>query len=190
MIPINLIRQYHFCPRIVYYSLLTNIKPIYPRQVSLGLEYHKLQERLSKNRKFEKLHIDYEEVILDKYLENEQWNIVGKIDMALLCKDEVIPIEFKDINAKKPSYSHILQLYGYGLLLEKEYEKRFSRAIVIYGNNMKLFHIEITQKIKDDFLKTVKKIESIVANGNFPHSSANDKQCSQCEYLNYCDDRF
>lgn len=190
MIPINLIRQYHFCPRIVYYALLTNIKPIYPRQVSLGQEYHKLQERLSRNRKFKKLHIDYEEIVLDKYLENEQLGIVGKIDMALICKDEVIPVEFKDINAKKPSYSHILQLCGYGLLLEGEYEKSFRRAIVIYSNNMKLFHIEITAKIKNDFLETLKKIEGIVEKNNFPHSSANERQCSQCEYLNYCDDRF
>jgi len=50
MIPINLIRQYHFCPRIVYFNLLTNIKPIYPRHVSLGDAYHQMQEKLGVNK--------------------------------------------------------------------------------------------------------------------------------------------
>lgn len=191
MIPVNLIRQYIFCPRIVYYNLLTNIKPIFPRQVSLGIEYHSLQEKLSKNRKFKKLDIEYNEALLDKYIENETLNICGIVDLALLCNDEVIPVEFKFIEAKKkPSYSHVLQLYGYGLLLSKEYNKEFKRAIIIYSNNMKLFKIEITQKIKDDFLKTLKAIEKVERNNILPNSSANELQCSQCEYLNYCDDRF
>ena len=190
MIPVNLIRQYSFCPRIVYYNLLTNIKPIFPRQVSLGTEYHTLQEKLSKNRKFKKLGIEYNEVVLDKYLEFEAINICGKVDLALITDDEVIPVEFKFIEAKKPSYSHVLQLYGYGRLLSHEYEKEFRRAIIIYSNNMKLFKIEITPKIKEDFFKTLKAIEKIERNNILPNSSANELQCGQCEYLNYCDDRF
>jgi len=190
MIPINLIRQYNFCPRIVYYNLLTNIKPIFPRQVSLGTEYHTLQEKLSKNRKFKKLGIEYNEIVLDKYLELESINICGKVDLALITDDEIIPIEFKFIEAKKPSYSHVLQLYGYGRLLSHEYGKEFKRAIIIYSNNMKLFKIEITEKIKEDFFKTLKAIEEIERNNILPNSSANELQCGQCEYLNYCDDRF
>lgn len=190
MIPINLVRQYHFCPRIVYYSMLTNIKPIYPRQVSLGVEYHDVQEKLSKNRKFKKLDILYDEIILDKYIENEKLNICGKVDLALINKEEIIPIEFKDIEAKKPTYSHILQLCGYGILLHNKYQVDFKQAFVIYSNNMKLFHINITDKIRADFFDTIKSIEEIVNNDILPNSSANEQQCSQCEYLNYCDDRF
>ncbi len=190
MIAINLIRQYRFCPRIVYYILLTNIKPIYPRQVLLGSDYHHLQEELSKTRKFKKLRIEYDEIILDKYYEDEQLNICGKVDLALICRDEVVPIEFKWIDSKRPSYSHVLQLYGYGLLLSRVYDREFKRAVISYSNNMKLFHIEITPQIREDFFKTLRAIEQIVQNDILPHSSAGEAKCSQCEYLNYCDDRF
>jgi CRISPR-associated exonuclease Cas4 len=190
MIPINLIRQYHFCPRIVYFQELTNIKPYYPRHVSLGEDYHKIQEKLSKNRKFKKLNITFEEVIIDKYIENVNLNICGKVDLALVCKDEIIPIEFKDIDTKKPSYSHILQLCGYGILLEKYYKKEFRKAYISYSNNMKLFPINITPKIKNDFFDTLEKIKQILQNDILPNSSANENKCSQCEYLNFCDDRI
>ncbi len=190
MIPINLIRQYTFCPRIVYYNLLTNIKPSFPRQVSLGSDYHILQEKLSVNRKFKKLNIQYREVILEKYIENEKLNICGIVDLALLSDEEVTPIEFKFVDSKKPSYSHVLQLYGYGILLSEKYNKDFKRAFISYSNNMKIFKIEITRKIEEDFFNVLSKIVKIVDANMLPESSADEKKCSQCEYLNYCDDRF
>ena len=189
MIPINLIRQYKFCPRIVYYNLLTNIKPIYPRQVNLGSDYHELQEEMLKSRKFKKFHIDFEEIISDKYFENENFNICGKVDLAFICKDEIIPCEFKDIE-KKPSYSHVLQLVGYGIILQKEYDKKFEKAYIIYGNNIKFHKIEITKRHIKDFFDVIKNIEKILKNDILPNSSANESQCLQCEYLNFCDDRF
>jgi CRISPR-associated exonuclease Cas4 len=190
MIPINLIRQYHFCPRIVYYNLLTNIKPIYPRHVSLGEDYHKIQEKLSKNRKFKKLKIYYEKMIINKYLEDESLEISGIIDLALITKTSVIPIEFKENLTKKPNYSHILQLYGYGYLLQKNFNLDFTQAFIIYDKGIKFHHINITSKIKESFLNTLEKIKKIINHGILPSSSATDKQCSQCEYLNFCDDRI
>lgn len=189
MIPINLIRQYKFCPRIVYFNLLTNIKPIYPRQVSLGSDYHDLQNEMIKSRKFKKFNIEFEEILYDKYLENVELNICGKVDLAFLCEDEVIPVEFKHIE-KKYSYSHILQLVGYGLLLEKEFNKKLTKAFIIYSNNMKFHKIEILDKHKKDFFEVVKDIEEILKNDIMPNSSADENKCAQCEYLNFCDDRF
>lgn len=190
MIPINLIRQFHFCPRIVYYSLLTNIKPIYPKHVELGLKYHEIQEKLSKNRKFKKLKINYENIVLNKFLEDSKLGIYGKADLALIAKDEVVPIEFKFIKPKKPSYSHILQLFGYGYLFKQYYNKEFKRMVIIYSNNIKVFNIEATEKHKEDFIKTVEEIKKIANSSVLPDSSANEAKCLQCEYLNFCDDRF
>jgi CRISPR-associated exonuclease Cas4 len=149
-----------------------------------------MQEKLSKNRKFTKLNIEYEDVIMDKYFEDEKIGIAGKIDLALICKDEIIPIEFKDVETKKPTYSHILQLYGYGYLLSKNYNLDFKQAFIIYQNNIKLHHINITSKIKNDFFDTVDKIKQILDDDILPNSSANETKCSQCEYINFCDDRI
>jgi radical SAM protein with 4Fe4S-binding SPASM domain len=55
---------------------------------------------------------------------------------------------------------------------------------------MKIFNVEIKNKIKDDFFKILKDIEQIEKNNILSHSNADDKKCSQCEYLNFCDDRI
>ena len=188
MIPINLIRQYHFCPRIVYFNLFTNIKPIFPRHVELGKNYHQLQYNLTKHRKFKKLNINYKEILIEKYLENETLNINGIVDLAFIG-DEVIPVEFKFID-KKPSYYYMLQVVGYGMLLEKEFNLPFRRGYIIYSNNIKFYPIILSDKIKKDFFNTIKEIKKIEQIGILPDSSANENKCSQCEYINYCDDRI
>jgi len=190
MIPVNLIRQYHFCPRIVYFNLLTNIKPVYPRHVSMGEDYHKIQEKLSRHRKFKKLNIHYDKIVIGKYIEDTHLGIVGKVDLALLSKTQVIPIEFKQQYTHKPTFGHMLQLYGYGYLLAQYYDLDFNKAFVIYQNNIKLHQIQITDTIKQSFMDTLDKIKQIESSGVFPNSSANEYKCSQCEYLNFCDDRI
>lgn len=189
MIPINLIRQYFFCPRIVYFNLLTNIKPVFPKHVSLGQEYHQLQNHLTKSRKFKKLQIDYKELLIEKHLESRVLNINGIVDLAFICDDEVIPVDFKFIE-KKPSYAYMLQVVGYGMLLEEKFKKPFKRGFIIYSRNIKFYNITFNQRLKRDFLQTIKKIEKIVDDEIFPHSSASENRCSQCEYINYCDDRI
>lgn len=189
MIGVSLVRQFVFCPRIVYYNLFTNIKPIFPRQVSLGKEYHALQDKMLQSRSFKKLYIDYDLIINNKYLEDEDLGICGSVDLAFVTKDEVIPIEFKHIKTK-PNYSHILQLVGYGILLSKHYKKDFSRAFVVYSNNIKFYPILITQKQKQDFLDIIGNIEAMYQKDILPNSNANNAKCLQCEYLNYCNDRF
>ena len=189
MIAINLIRQYIFCPRIVYYNLFTNIKPIYPRQVSLGIDYHDLQNQMLSSRKFKKLKIDYCQILRNKYFEDEKLNICGIIDLAFISNNEVIPIEFKHIKSK-PKYSHILQLTAYGLLLEKQYKKFFKESYIIYSNNMKFYNVKITENHKKDLFYVINNIEKMYENDTLPQSDANEKKCSQCEYLNFCDDRI
>ena len=189
MIPINLIRQYKFCPRIVYFNLLTNIKPVYPRQVNLGSEYHRLQTKMLKSRRFDKLGIEYDEILYEKYMEDYSLGICGIVDLAFVCNKTIIPVEFKDME-KKPSYSHVLQLVGYGLLLEKKYDLKFEKAFIIYSNNIKFYKIDITQKHKKDFINIINSCEELLNKAVFPNSSASESKCLQCEYLNYCDDRF
>ncbi len=190
MIPVNLIRQYLFCPRIVYFNLLSNIKPVFPNHVEAGSRFHIKQDYLFSMRTFNKLKINYNVKLNNEYMEDESLFLNGIVDTAFICDNEVIPVEYKDINNNNIPYSHKMQLTAYGMLLSKKYHKPLKRGIVIYSNNMKHKEIIITEKDKTNLLEIIIKIQSMVEKAVFPESSAGEKQCLQCEYLNYCDDRF
>ena len=81
-------------------------------------------------------------------------------------------------------------MVGYGLLLERRFSIPFKRGFIVYSNNIKFHQITFNEKLKEDFFKTVKEIEKIEELGILPYSSADENRCSQCEYLNYCDDRI
>ena len=190
MIPINLIRQYLFCPRIVYYNTLSNIKPIFPYHVEVGSKFHNKQNILFSIRTFNKLKIDYNIKLTNEYVEDESFFLNGIVDMCFICDNEVIPVEYKDISHHYIPYSHKMQLTAYGLLLSKKYSKPCKRGLIIYSNNMKYKEVLITEKDRKSLLTIITKIELMIEKAIFPESSASEKQCLQCEYLNYCDDRF
>ena len=187
MIDINLIRQYIFCPRVVYFHLFSNIKPSFPRHVQLGHRYHDKQNALLTHRRFKKLQINYTQIISDYYLSNESIGLKGIVDIGFVCEDEVVACEYKFV--KKPQFSHILQVVGYSLLMEREFNKPAKRGYIIYGKNIKFQPVNIL-KYKKNFFEVLEKINFIYENEIFPDSSAAGDKCSQCEYINFCDDRF
>ena len=188
-IPVNLIRQYIFCPRIVFYNLLTDIKPQFPRHVSMGSEYHMLQDELLKNRRFKKLNIKYKEVVSGKYFAMENPPLGGIVDLGFVCENEVIPVEYKFIDTK-PSLSHKLQLAAYGKLMSEHYKLPVNRGIIIFSTNIKFYQVPFTPEIWKKLDRTITGIQKILDSEIFPDSSASEKQCSQCEYLNFCNDRI
>ncbi len=190
MIQVNLIRQYIFCPRIVYFNLLSNIKPVYPMHVEQGSIYHKKQDNLFSIRDFTKLNISYNEKLNNVYLEDETLGLCGLVDMCFICDNEVIAVEYKDTNKSSISYAHKMQLAAYSLLLSNTYKKDSSRCIIIYGNNVRFHEVFIKEQDILQLKKILSKINKMVEKAVFPDSSAGEKKCLQCEYLNYCDDRF
>lgn len=190
MIPVNLVRQFIFCPRIVYFNLLSNIKPVFPLHVYQGNLYHGKQDSLFSIRDFTKLHIEYNEKINNIYIEDENLNLCGIVDTCFICDDEVVVVEYKNTCKGRISYSHKMQLTAYSLLLSSKYNKRCNRGIIIYGNNLKYHEVNIGKNDIDNLYNILFKIDDLVKKAIFPDSSAGEKQCLQCEYLNYCDDRF
>ncbi len=190
MIQVNLIRQFIFCPRIVYFNLLSNIKPVYPLHVAQGNLYHNKQNKLFAIRDFAKLNLSYKEKLNNIYLEDEDLFLCGVIDTCFICEDEVVVVEYKDTNKSIIPHSHKMQLTAYSLLLSKKYNKKCNRGIIIYGNNMKYKEVQITEAYIKQLQEILSKINKMVEKAIFPDSPASEKKCLQCEYLNYCDDRF
>lgn len=190
MLAISLIREYLFCPRILYFYTLSNISPKYPLHVNLGHSFHLKQDILLKSRSFARLKLDNFSLIKPFMLKDEELGIYGIFDLAFLLEDEVIPLEYKNLAFKKLYFSHKMQLSAYGMLLERLYKKTFKRAIIVHGNNLKCTSLNITKDDKSNLLEIIKNMQDLVKAGLFPSSSASDAKCLPCEFLNYCDDRF
>ena len=69
-------------------------------------------------------------------------------------------------------------------------QKQFDVAFILFEKKGKTHKITVDSKLKQKVINQVKIIINMLKDGNKPDSSASQQQCTQCEFINYCNDRF
>lgn len=187
-VPVSLIRQYLFCPRVPWH-LAAGTPAASPLWVRQGVEHHRRQRRLTRPRKLRALGLADAERRFEVSLESERFGLHGIVDLVLLTDDEVVPVEFKLQNAP-PTRAICLQLLAYGLVAEAEYMRPFRRGLVICGSRSRTYPIQRTPDLENRLEQTLAHLRRDRASPVLPPSSAQANKCTQCEYLPHCNDRF
>ena len=110
-------------------------------------------------------------------------------DVLIAGVDSVYPVEIK-LHGDKPTKSQKMQLIAYGMLAEVMHGKKFDIGFVLYEKNGKTAPVKVTDKDKAEVVTIVGEIIQMIKIGRLLYSSADDGKCTQCEFLNYCNDRF
>lgn len=191
-VPISMIRQYVFCPRIPYFLLLLELKAPGGSWIKQGLSFHDRSAMLSKRRKL--CHYGLSKTdwrfVSDISLFDADMGMHGICDGVIYTKDELCPLEFKLSSMKTPAEGAVLQLTAYAMLLEKKESQPVKRGFILVGNAGKTFEIEFIEQRRAKVMKICQEIRGSCEKALFPNSSATNAQCCQCEYLNFCADRL
>lgn len=187
-LPISLMRQFVFCPRIPWYIQNIDRDFKHPLWVEQGKAHEERREALMQKRPLFKAHqkSGYSQKF-DVHVSNADLKIHGRVDVVLETKFETIPVEIK-MRAQKPTRGHVLQLVGYALCLDNR-NFPVSRGIIITGQRQRRYEVPITENLKAEFLSVLEKLRATVNEPFLPHSSASIAKCLQCEYQNQCQDR-
>lgn len=112
-------------------------------------------------------------------LESEELGLRGRVDRVKIG-EEIIPFEIK--TREKIFESDKIQLAGYSLLLEKEFNKPINRGIVeILGKQQE---IEIGEELKNRVLEIAEKIRNLTEEtASFPN---NFQMCQSCSLNEIC----
>ena len=185
-IPVSLLRQWCFCPRIVYYRELLQLRVLEPMWSIQGSEYHKRESELFKRRNLSRFNLSKGAKHHNVSIQDKSLKLHGICDLIIETLDSVFVVEYKLGN--KVSTGHIIQVLGHALLAEKKYLKKANHAFILTGNN-KVKVITIDSQKRKTLKLIIDNILKMLKNGCKPSSSATASQCGQCEYLNYCNDR-
>lgn len=187
-LPISLVRQFLFCPRIPW--LRQNLHQEYrqPLWTLQGKAYEEKREVLLGKRPLFRsaAGINYRQKF-NVAVENAKLRIHGQLDVVIETQTERIPVEIK-LHAGKPTRGQILQLVGYGLCLEDQHYT-VRRGIVVVGPRQRRYGIAFTPAIRQEFLQVLQKLRTSVEHPFLPASSASPAKCAQCEHQNLCQDR-
>ena len=191
-IPISEIRQFVFCPRIPFYHLILGINPKMPIWVNQGKNFHKNEEKLLIRRSLEKIGISKEyDIYQNILLKSDKLGIHGYIDGFIKNNEDIIPFENKmNLYKGNPAKGHKLQLTAYTLCLEEKFNVEINFGIIFFNGYGKFKKIDIDKSLKIELNNKINQIKDMLKKELLPSSSASEKQCTQCEYLNLCNDRF
>ena len=187
-IPVNLIRQWCYCPRVVYYMELTDVAFHRPAWVEQGEEFHREEEKLWRRRNLSRFNLRNGITHHNLKMQNRELGFHGIADMAIETDEAVYAAEFK-LSANSKKRGDQLQLVAYAMLMEKHFSKP-SLVGFLVGKGKVLHTIGIDTDKRKSVMEITDNIRRMLRQGLKPESSATVAQCCTCEYVNFCNDRL
>lgn len=189
LLSVNDLKQFFYCPRIVYYHW---VMPVRPPSTFLMQRGHRQEERFE--------HLEPRRV-LSRYgfqeaarhfgleITDESLGLIGKVDLILEEPARIAVVEFK-ATASRLADNWKLQLCAYGLLAEQHFQRPCPVGFVMLNDNEELVEVALDTTLRGQTLSIWKQAYGIVTTQQFPDPTPVRARCVQCEYRNFCGDVF
>ena len=181
------IKQYFYCPRVVYFYYVLPVKVKTTFKMDYGGEQHVRWEELEKRRTFRKYGLEKGERFFGSFLKSSRIGLVGKADLIIKTGGKYVPVEFKYTSGTVGT-GHKYQLAAYGLLLEDVYKTTVRSGFIYLIISKKVEEIFFTQDVRAQVKKVLGKIRNMIKNERMPEPNRIRSRCKDCEYLNFCND--
>jgi len=182
------IKQYIYCPRIIYFYYVLPI----PRRVTKKMEYGRLEHieimQLEKRRKLNAYGILEGSRDFQVSLQSSRLGLNGLLDMTITTSmGEIYPVEFKHSISKRGLHQKY-QLAAYAMLLEETSLKPVRYGFIYLIPTKTIVPMEITVSMREHVKKVLSAIRKIIANERIPGYIRSRIRCTDCEFKNYCAD--
>jgi CRISPR-associated exonuclease Cas4 len=187
LIPVTDLKQWAYCPRVVYYHRVMPAPPRPTYKMMEGLAAQDLIENLETRRKLREYDLDSARRRFGLWLDNKELGLAGKIDLLLESKDEIAVVDFK-LTSGEPGQNHRFQLAGYSLLAEAAYGLPARRAFLFRIPDNRIFPEPMTEQLREAVKTAVADMRRTGDTQLCPDPTEVRGRCVECEFANYCAD--
>lgn len=181
------VKQYFYCPRVVFYTYCLHSKRPTTYKMKEGTLEHEEIEEKEERRSLKAYGLAEGERKFNISLNSPRLGLTGKLDMAILTKNEIIPVDFKNTSGSS-GLNHKYQLTGYALLVEDLWQKPVRRAFIYLAPQKRAQEVIITDNMRLFFKQTLAKIRNMIEKESLPGPSRKPAHCTDCEFRNFCND--
>lgn len=181
------LRQYLYCPRILYYRYcLPTIRPV-TYKMTAGREAQESEEQRELRRSLRAYGLQEGERFFNLSVESESWDLRGRLDLAIRCETEAIPVEYKDSPGRAGPHV-VLQLAAYGMLLEDLWQVPAQRGFIYFIPARRAREVGLTPELRAQVHSVLEAIETILRTEHMPPPPAQRAKCAICEFRRFCND--
>jgi CRISPR-associated exonuclease Cas4 len=154
-----------------------------------GKRAHERTEQLEARRSLRTYGLAVGERHFDIALHSPRLALGGRLDLAIVLPDEVIPVEWK--NSEGPlAVNHKYQLTAYALLVEDQFHRPVRRAFVYWIPRKRADPVAITPAMRAYTRRALAEIRGAITREVLPQGTRRLARCRECEFLPYCNDRW
>jgi CRISPR-associated exonuclease Cas4 len=186
---VNDIKQYAYCPRIVFYQYSMPVE----KKATWKMEQGKIEEaeidRLERRRKLRGYRLVEGERRFHFRLSSARLGLSGKLDLLIDSPEGLFPVDFKWTTGR-PYKNHIFQLCAYALLLEDYFHQSVIKGFVYLIPVSDAVIFDLTDDLKDQTRTILEEIRRMIEAEEMPQPTPVRNRCTDCEYRNFCGDIF
>jgi CRISPR-associated exonuclease Cas4 len=192
MITVSNVKQYLYCPKIIYFDHVLHVPKGPDQKLETGKEKHDSITAKEKRRKgaiFYDQELDQAEKLFHVALESNTLGLRGVLDYLVKTKREFIPVDYKFGSSHNGGVhlNHKYQLAAYALLVEENFKTIVRRGFVHYSKDRLNVQIDLNDEIRRRTLKMIHETEGIIEEEVEPVGTRSPGRCADCEYSRYCE---
>lgn len=189
LVNVNDLKQFIYCPRILYYRLVVPVTPPTTYLMERGKNVEEEFERLEPRRTLSKYDFEDAKRHFQKQLTDFDIGLTGKLDLLLEGNGKMGVVEVK-ATAQDVFLNQKIQLAAYAILAESSFKRPCPTAFVVLTDRKELKAVEITQEVKKLAMEILEKIKMQIQEPLLPDPTPVRKRCEHCEFKNFCSDIF
>jgi len=177
------VRQFVYCPRIIYFRYVQRIRPPRTFKMKKGQDQHEEEVRVKDVELSDTVSKYYNYYLIDKKL-----GLSAILDYFESDGTEATPVDIKTGHYYGDTISdhHLAQLLAQALLLETQLHLLVRYIKVIYTQHEKIFTYEIGIDDRLRLLRHIDQIQQIIQEEDIPQPTSNHAKCKDCEFWIYC----
>lgn len=187
LLPVTELRQWTYCPRVVYYHLLMGGAGRATYKMEEGLRAQELIESLEMRRTLREYGLEGAEREFGVWLSDGRTGLAGKLDLLLRMEESAAVVDFK-LTSGEVGENHRVQLAGYAVLVESALGLSVPMTFLFRIPDNKVFPVAVTEELRARVASAVGAINRMRVTEELPGATAVRARCVECEYANYCGD--
>lgn len=187
------LKQYFFCPRLVYYHYcLPDVRPV-TFKMRAGREQGAAEQAREERRSLKVYGLRWGERFFDLPLFSPRLGLHGRLDLAIKTDDnkqgnlEGIPVDYKLTPGRTVTH-FILQIVAYGMLLEETWNIPVGRGFLYLIPARRAREVLITAALREQVQRAVEAMRHIVIREAMPSPPRQRGKCITCEFRRFCND--
>jgi CRISPR-associated exonuclease Cas4 len=183
------LRQFLYCPRVVYFSHVVPVARVETFKMSAGREAEREHARLERRRNLARYGLDQGDRRYDVHVTCAALGVSGIVDEVVSSPAGPVPVEVK-FTEGGVALGHKVQLAVYGMALEEESGRDISRGFVHLVPGRRTVAVMFDSNLRAAARDVVRRIREMVEQQDFPPPADRPAKCDGCELRCFCNDVY